>query len=113
MPFQKLLDRMRSLRGVESVALLDSEGELIFHSGGDSPDRLRVVGAYQGIFISSVSNLGIEPPRTLCTLYSGRAVLTRALKDGYFICVIGSPDLNFAHAQFVFEDIYNRLEAEL
>ena len=113
MPLQKLLDSMRSLRGVDSVVLLDSEGEVILSSGGSDRDRLRVVGAYQGILLTSLGRLGLVNSRTLCTIYRDRAVLTRPLKDGYFICVVFSPDLNFAYVQFFFEETYSRLEAEL
>ncbi|HSP07202.1 MAG TPA: hypothetical protein VLR94_08495 [Acidobacteriota bacterium] len=113
MSFQQLLDQMSSVRGVEAVAFLDSQGELILHSGAGDPERLRVVGAYQGLSIGSISKLGFENARTLCTLYSERSILTQTLKDGYFICVIFSPDLNFAFAQFVIEEACRRLEDEL
>lgn len=104
---------MRSLRGVESVAFLDSQGELILHSGAGDPERLRIIGAYQGIFIACALRTGLDHLRTVYTRFERRAVLTRALKDGYFISVIFSPELNYAYAQFHFEEFYNRLESEL
>lgn len=113
MPFQKFLDRIRNLRGVEAVAFLDSEGELILHSGGLDHEKLKIVGAYQGIFLSATSRLGFHNPRAVSTVYQKRTVLTRVLKEGYFICVIFSPDLNFAYAQFFFEDLCKGLESEL
>lgn len=95
------------------MAFLDSQGELILHSGGSDYEKLKIVGAYQGIFLSSAARIGFKHPRVVCTLYEARAVLTCVLKEGYFICVIFSPDLNFAYAQFFFEDICKGLESEL
>ena len=113
MPFQRLLDSMRTLSGVEGVAFLDSEGELILSSGALDPERLKVLGAYQGIFLSEVARVGFAGVQTVCTRYKDRVILTQALKDGYFISVVFSPDVNFAYAQHRFREIYQGLEKEL
>lgn len=113
MPFQELLNRMMTVEGVEAVAFLDHEGEAILTCSTNNSDRLKILGAYQGILMSTLQNLGLPSTRTLVTCYDRLSVLTHYLKDGYFICALLSRDLNYARAQFAFQEIYALIEEEL
>ncbi len=113
MPFQALLDRMMNVKGVEAVAFLDQEGEAILTRSNVDGDHLKILGAYQGIVMSTIVNVGLTETRTLITSYTHRSVLTHRLKDGYFICALLSKDLPYAQAQFAFAEIYNLIENEL
>jgi hypothetical protein len=113
MPFQGLLDRMMNVKGVEAVAFLDQEGETILTQSRGEADHLKILGAYQGIIMSTVVNIGMNTVRTMFTSYTHRSVLTHRLKDGYFICALLSKDLPYAQAQFAFGEIYSLIENEL
>jgi hypothetical protein len=113
MPFEALLDRMIKVKGVEAVAFLDQEGEAILIRSSGEGDRLKIVGAYQGIMMSTLVNLGLSSARTLVTSYTKRSVLTHRLKDGYFICALLLGDASYAQAQFAFQEIYSLFEEEL
>jgi hypothetical protein len=113
MPFQELLNRMMSVKGVEAVAFLDHEGEAILTCSTNNSEQLKILGAYQGIMLSTLQNLGLPPTRTLVTCYDELSVLTHYLKDGYFICALLAKNLNYASVQFAFEEIYKLIEEEL
>ena len=113
MSFEVLLDRMMQLKGVEAVAFLDHEGEAIFTQSNGEADKLKILGAYQGILLSTIVNLGFTKSATLITRYTERSVLTHRLKDGYFLCVLLSSDLYYAQVEFVFGEIYSLIEEEL
>jgi len=113
MPFQELLNRMMTVEGVEAVAFLDHEGEAILTCSTNDSDHLKILGAYQGIIMSTLQNLGLPPTRTMVTCYDRLSILTHYLKDGYFICALLSRDLNYARAQFAFQEIYALIEEEL
>ena len=112
MPFDKILQGILSNEGVEAVVFLDSEGEAILFYGMQGQERLKAVGAYQGILLSTAERLGLIRDRTVVTLYEQRSILTHHLKDGYFICVIFR-DVSFANLQFRFQKMYQQIENEL
>ena len=113
MPFQELLNRMMSVKGVEAVAFLDHEGEAILTCSANNNEQFKIIGAYQGIMLSTLQNIGLPPTRTVITCYDQLSVLTHYLKDGYFICALLSKDLNYASVQFAFKEIYALIEEEL
>lgn len=113
MPFQELLNRMMTVKGIEAVAFLDHEGEAILTCSTQNSEDLKILGAYQGILMSALRNIGLPRTRTMITCYAQRSVLTHCLKDGYFICALLSRDLNYARAQLAFEEIYSLIEEEL
>lgn len=113
MPFQRVLNQLLKIRGVEAVSFLDSEGETILTSGDKNPETLKAFGAYQGIIMSSLKTMGLPPARSLVTRFQNRSVLTHCLKDGYFICVLFSDELNIAFAQHSFQDACSEIENEL
>ena len=113
MVFEEILEAIWSNQGVEGVVFLDSEGEAISSFGFQDQETLRLLGAYQGIVLAAAGRLGLSADRTVITLGGQRSILTQHLKDGYFISVIFSSDVNFAYARFRFQDAYALLKQEL
>src|SRR5262245_49700019 len=104
---------MLTIPGVEGVVFLDSEGETILCYGEHDPERMKVLGAYQSILVSQVKNLGWPDQKIIITICEQRNILTRYLKDGYFISVIFGESLNPAYAEFQFREACISLETEL
>jgi hypothetical protein len=114
MPFDDILRRLFLQKDVESVIFLDSEGEEIFSYGGEiDHDRLKLMGAYQGIVLSCIKRLELGNNGTVITRCGSGSILTHQLKDGYFVCVLLNPDANVAYAHFQFRDYFLSLEKEL
>jgi hypothetical protein len=111
--FEQILTDILRQEGVEAVIFLDSEGETILSYGRIDSDRLKLMGAYQGIVLSIVPRLEIGKNGTVITRCWNRSILTHLLKDGYFVSVIFSKDVNIAHAQFMIRDYFVSLEKEL
>jgi len=112
MALETVLRDVLSLPGVTGVGFLDSEGETIFHYGAEDPEKLKLTGAYQGIFLNAVTRIGALEEKTIISLYSNKSVLTRTLKDGYFITVIFQ-NASFGYICFRFQEICDWLEREL
>ena len=110
---EALLQQIVTRPGVEGVVLSDSEGEPIYALGHAGEDRLQLLGAYQGILMSTVARMLETEGRTLITICDTGSILTHHLKDGYFISVILSPELHYAEAEFYFQDLYPSLIKEL
>ena len=110
---EALLQQIAGRPGVEGVVLFDSEGEPIFAYGQAEAERLQLLGAYQGILMSTVARMLETIDRTVITVCDTGSILTHHLKDGYFISVILSPEIHFAEAQFHFDDLYPSLIKEL
>src|SRR3972149_9116644 len=102
MPFQEILREIISSEGVEGAVFLDSEGEAILSCGSQETEQLQLLGAYQAIILSLIGRLVSTSSKTIFTLCENRVILTHHLKDGYFICIVFSPELNFAWVQFRF-----------
>ena len=113
MAFEIILNGLLLQKGVEGVIFLDSEGEAIFCYGSRDHGSLRAMGAYQGIVLSSAARLNTGINGTVIIRCGECSILTRQLKDGYFVCVVLSPDVNIAHAHFSFEDYFIQMEKEL
>jgi hypothetical protein len=113
MAFKKILNGFLHHEGVEGVIFLDSEGEAIFGYGNVNPESLKAMGAYQGIVLSSAQRLDAGESEMVITCCRSRSILTRQLKDGYFVCIILLPDANPAFAKFAFSDYFDQLEKEL
>jgi hypothetical protein len=113
MAFETILNGLLQHSGVEAVIFLDSEGEAIFCFGSVEADHLKAMGAYQGIVLSSAVRVDAGSKETVITLCESRSILTRKLKDGYFVCVILKADANVGYANFAFRDYFDQLELEL
>jgi hypothetical protein len=112
MSFDKILQEMLACEGVEAVVFLDSEGETILSYGIQEKEKLKALGAYQGILLSAAGRLGLQDDRTIITMYQERSILTHHVKDGYFISVIFR-EVSFGKLQFRLQDTYRLLEQEL
>lgn len=101
------------MQGVKAVLFLDSTGETIFSFGEEDSERLQLLGAYQGILLNSVFKIGMLRDQTIITLGEQQSILTRHIKDGYFICVLFSPETHFALQQLRIQDACESLAREL
>lgn len=113
MPFQRILERILSLDGVEGVVFLDCEGETIFCFGNYETEKLKLLGAHQSVLLGKTLKLGWTANRTIVTVFDRRTVLTQSLRDGYFLSVVFSRELNPAYVQHRFQETYEALEKEL
>ncbi len=113
MLFEEILNGILGQDGVEGIVFLDSEGETILVYGDPEHERLRLMGAYQAIVLSSACRLGMGSNRTVITKCGSKCILTNALKDGYFVCVLLTGDMNPAYVHFRFQDYFSVLENEL
>jgi hypothetical protein len=111
--FESILQSILRQEGVEAVIFLDSEGETILSYGGIDSERLKLMGAYQGIILSILPRLALGTNGSVITRCCNRSILTHLLKDGYFVSVIFEKEINFAHAQFMIRDYFVSLEKEL
>lgn len=112
--FEEILKQILQHDHVEGVIFLDSEGEEIFSFGRTSTEHLKLMGAYQGIILTSLQRMmALGENRSIITRCVERCIFTQQLKLGYFVCILMSGEANFAHAQFQFEDYFNELEKEL
>ncbi|PWT94320.1 MAG: hypothetical protein C5B54_00205 [Acidobacteria bacterium] len=112
MPFQKIIDQLRAMKGVEGVVFLDAEGETIL-SSGEHPETLKVLGAYQSIVLAQIRSLGWPDNQTIITICEQRSILTHHLKDGYFLCVVFSRELSPGLAKFRFQEPFELIKKEL
>lgn len=110
---EAILRQIAAHTGVEGVVLADSQGEPVFAYGNTEVDQLKLLGAYQGVLLSSIERMLEGKDRTVITVGDSGTILTHHLKDGYFISVIVSPDAHFAHLEFEFQDAYASLIKEL
>jgi len=113
MSFQNILNQIASRPEVEGVVFLDAEGEAVASLGRMEEEKLKLIGAYQAILLGSIERQGIARSKTIVTQCEERTVLTHNLKDGYFVCVVINRELHFAHARFLFQDLYSSLLSEL
>lgn len=109
MSFEDILKRILQQDHVESVILLDSEGEEIFSFGLTTHDHLKLMGAYQGILLSTIDRMELGDNRSVISRCADRSIVTQQLKLGYFVCVLLSSEANLAHAQFRFQTYFDAL----
>lgn len=86
---------MSSVEGAQGAVLLDGEGEVVVEAGARD-FRHRLIGAYQGIALSTAnrtlgSYAGSGIRYILCR-YAWGIVLLRPLKEGYYLILSLRPD---------------------
>jgi len=96
MPYQAVLERLvRAVPGVQAALMLDSEGEVVVETG-TREDRLRLIGAYQGIALATArrtaSRYASGPVNYMLSRYAWGQVILRPLKDGYYMILSLDPD---------------------
>jgi len=117
MPYQKLLDALvRSVDGAQGALLLDANGELVVESGLRH-ERLRLIGAYQGIALTRARDVKdryeMGEIRYIACRYSDGQVLLRPLRDGYYLVVALALGANVGQAIHRSADTGERLNAAL
>jgi len=102
-PFRRiLLDLLQSIHGSLGALLLDWEGEsveAVTERPLDADDHdLKVIGAYQGIFLTRLKKLcddiDVGSPHRFKLELSGTTVMSCDLKDGYYLVLIVEPGTN-------------------
>lgn len=98
MPYKRILEELlAALPGARAAVLLDPHGEVVVAAGEKDPNHL-LVGAYQGITLSRVRKISDDYPvgeiGHLASRYAGGKIVSRPLKDGYFVVLALSPDAN-------------------
>ena len=99
---QILLDLLQSTHGSLGAIFLDSEGETVevtterpFDAGDHD---LRVIGAYQGIFLSQLKRLcetlQAGTPRRFKVEFEKMNVLSCDLKEGYYLVLVVDDSAN-------------------
>lgn len=94
MPFHYLLTNLLvDIPGAQGAIFLDNEGESVAHvSRGATPFELKLEGAYHGIFLRRAEELGrlttTGPLEHLLISGSKMKVVSRALREGYYLVVV-------------------------
>ncbi len=122
MLFQRiLLDLLRTTRGSLGAIFLDSEGEsveVITERPFDADDHdLRVIGAYQGIFLSQLKRacdtLAAGAPHRFKVEFEKMNVLSCDLKEGYYLVLVVDESANEGAAWRRLEECRARIVEEL
>ncbi len=104
MAFQYLLNNLLvDVPGAQGAIFLDPEGESVeFVSRRATPYELKLEGAYHGIFLRSATRLadlmGAGGLERLSIGGSEMRVMSRALKDGYYLVLVMEPGSSVAVA---------------
>jgi predicted regulator of Ras-like GTPase activity (Roadblock/LC7/MglB family) len=96
MVYQSLLSKLvDSVRGAQGAIMLDVGGEIVVETGGPD-ERLRLIGAYQGIALAAVKRTaeryGAGPIESLVSRYPWGTVILRPLKDEYYFVLALGPE---------------------
>lgn len=117
MPYQALLEGLvRSVPGARAALLLDAEGEVVVEAGARGY-RARLIGAYQGIALSTARRtaeryLNGQVECLLCR-YAEASVILRPLRDGYYVVLDMEPHANTGLGLHRAARWGERLDAEL
>jgi predicted regulator of Ras-like GTPase activity (Roadblock/LC7/MglB family) len=118
--FRLILDQLLMMtHGALAALFLDWEGETVeLVCDRDLSDHeLRILGAYQGIFLTRLrtmcSTIGIGEPHRFKIEFERKAVLSLDLKDGYFIVLLVDGSFNEGVAWRQMESCRQRLLAEM
>lgn len=117
MPYQAVLDGLvRAVPGVQAALLLDSEGEVVVEAGARD-DRMRLIGAYQGIALAAARRTSERyaggPLAYMLCSYAWGHVIARPLRDGYYLVLSLGPDGAVGVGLHRSEQAQERLNEEL
>jgi predicted regulator of Ras-like GTPase activity (Roadblock/LC7/MglB family) len=106
----------RSIKGAQGALMLDAGGEVVV--GSETCDeRLRLIGAYQGIALASAQRASERYAGGaidhLLVRHTRGAVLVQPLKDGYYLVLALSPEASVPLAQYRSEQAREQLNAEI
>jgi predicted regulator of Ras-like GTPase activity (Roadblock/LC7/MglB family) len=117
MPYQRLLDTLvRSVDGAQGALLLDANGERVVESG-ERHERLRLIGAYQGIALARARDVKDRyetgDVRHIVCRYTDGYVISRPLRDGYYLVLALALSANVGQALYRSAEAEERLNAAL
>lgn len=120
MPFRRILNELvTTCDGATAAIFLDYEGETVelLSNGSLDKDDLKIIGAYQGIFLTRLKTLcerieGGEPDRFKIE-FAGSCLLSYDLKDGYYVVLVTEPRINEGLAWQKLLRCRNQLLAEM
>ena len=120
MTFRLILDEMLvTTHGALAALFLDWEGETVdLVCDRDLSDhQLRILGAYQGIFLTRLramcAQVGAGQPQRFKIEFDNLAVLSYDIKDGYFIVLLVDGSFNEGVAWRRMERCRERLLSEM
>lgn len=114
-----LHELLATTSGAQAALFLDWEGETVeLACEHDLSDHeLRIIGAYQGIFLSRLRELCTKveagEPRRFKIELDIRVVLSCDVKDGYYIVLLADTSFNEGLAWRRLEECRTRLLAEM
>jgi predicted regulator of Ras-like GTPase activity (Roadblock/LC7/MglB family) len=102
-PRSLLNDLCRAISGAHGALMLDAGGEVV--AGSDaSDDRLRLIGAYQGIALATAHKTAERYAggaiSSLVARHASGTVISRPLKDGYYLIIALAPEAPVALAEY-------------
>ena len=117
MVYASLLNQLcRSLQGAQGALMLDSGGEIVVGSE-TCDDRLKLIGAYQGIALAAAQKASERYAAGAVDCLSARhedgSVLAFPLKDGYYLVLALGPGSSLPLAQHRSVEVCERLNAEI
>lgn len=118
--FRLILDELLvTTHGALAALFLDFEGETVaLVCDRDLSDHnLRILGAYQGIFLDQLRTLcaksGAGEPRRFKLQFSEKSVLSYDVKDGYYVVLLVDSTFNEGMAWRRLERCREKLLAEM
>jgi hypothetical protein len=118
--FRLILDELLvTTHGALAAIFLDYEGETVeLVCDRDLSDHnLRILGAYQGIFLDRLrdlcANVSAGEPRRFKLQFETMTVLSYDVKDGYYVVLLVDPSFNEGMAWRRLERCRERLIAEM
>lgn len=120
MIFRQILhELLATTSGAFAAIFLDFEGETVdLVCERDLSDHdLRIIGAYQGIFLSRLremcQRLQIGQPRRFSLDFGDTIFLSTDLKDGYYLVLLADRNMNAGTVWHKLEDCRQKLLAEM
>jgi len=118
--FRLILDELlATTSGAQAALFLDWEGETVeLVCDHDLSDHeLRIIGAYQGIFLSQLRELCAQveagEPRRFKIELASHVVLSYDVKDGYYVVLLANTSVNEGLAWRRLEQCREKLIAEM
>ena len=118
--FRLILDELLvTTHGALAALFLDFEGETVeLVCDRDLSDHnLRILGAYQGIFLGQLramcANAGAGEPRRFKLQFAEKSVLSYDVKDGYYVVLLVDSSFNEGMAWRRLERCREKLLAEM
>jgi predicted regulator of Ras-like GTPase activity (Roadblock/LC7/MglB family) len=119
LPFRSILsDLLLGVPGSIGAMFLDYEGETVELLGHNiNADDLRIIGAYQGIFLDQLARLSddaaLGTPARMKIEFRAARILSSVMKDGYYLVLVIGPGANEGQAWRKLDECRDRLMHEI